>query len=333
VLAPFHAFLGGDLDTESFSFFGNATWPLIEEKLNLRVGARYTNDTKKIDEYNIVTVAAFPTLARTATDQTSWGEDTYEAIVEYFPFEKTMLYAKASTGFKAGGYNAGALTPAFDPETAMSYEVGLKTRFFDGRVDLGIAAFHTDYDDLQTAQVGTLTVIVSNAAEAKMQGIELEGSVLFTDGFRLSGTFAYLDATFEEYMNRDTANPAAGIQDLSGLNLPNAPEVTFSITPEYSFSIGGVGTFKLFGVYSYSSRDYLEQFNHNHFSQPSVDLFDAGASFETVNGKILVSAYGKNLTDEEVLNSLFVSSGITLAVGSGDVSPPRTYGVRVQYNF
>lgn len=333
VLVPFHALLGGDLDTESYAFFGNASWPVIEDKLNVRVGARYTNDTKEIDEYNIVTVAAFPTNARAGSDQTSWGEDTYQAVVEYFPFEKTMLYANVSTGFKAGGYNAGALTPAFDPENVTSYELGLKSRFFDDRADASIAVFYADYEDLQTAQVGPLTVIVSNAAKAEMQGVELEGSVVITDGFRLSGTFAYLDATFEEYLNSDTANPGAGIQDLSGLNLPNAPEVTLSITPEYSFNIGALGRLTLFGLYSYRSRDYLEQFNHPHFSQPSVDLFDAGASFETVNGKVRVSAYGKNLTDEEVLNSLFVSSGITLAVGSGDVSLPRTYGVRVEYNF
>jgi iron complex outermembrane receptor protein len=333
LMVPFHASLGGDLDTTSQALFGNATWRAIEDKLNLQAGVRYTRDEKEIDEFNAIEIGPFPPIGGSANQDESWSEVTYLAGVEYFPLEKTMLYANVSTGFKAGGFNAGALTPAFDPETALNFELGLKSRFLDDRADVSLAVFNTDYEDLQVAQVVNLTVIVDNAAQARLRGVELEGTVALTQAFHLSGSLAILEAEFEEYQTLDQANPGAGVQDLEGRNLPNAPEFTMSLVPEYTFDIASYGSLTIYGAYSYQSRVYLDQFNNLPFSQESVELYDVGATFMPYDGAIAVSVFGKNLTDEEVMNSLFVSSAITLSVGSAGVSPGRTYGVRIEYNF
>ena len=63
-----------------------------------------------------------------------------------------MVYAKASKGFKSGGFNGRANTAAesteYDPETVWSYEAGVKTRWFD-QLTLNATVFHNDYKDFQ----------------------------------------------------------------------------------------------------------------------------------------------------------------------------------------
>lgn len=59
-----------------------------------------------------------------------------------------MLYASATKGFKSGGYNTNAIQPAFDPETSINYEAGLKSKLFDDRLYLNLVAFYTQYSDM-----------------------------------------------------------------------------------------------------------------------------------------------------------------------------------------
>lgn len=331
ILIPVSINLGGDLDTESYAVFGNATWK-ISESFHLNAGLRYTDDKKKVSEFNDLG-GLFGPIPFTGVAENSWDEVTYNVGVQYFPFEKTMLFVTLSKGFKGGGYNVGALTPAFDPEKALNVEAGVKARFFGDRAELNATVFYTNYDNLQVAQVIGFSSIVSNAAKAKLQGLEIEGALAITDAFRLRGTFSYLDATFKEYSNVDIANFFAGVQDLSGRHLPNSPEVSFSIVPEYTVDVGNLGTLTMYGAFYWQDRTFLEPFNNQKFSQKAVGRFDVGATLESDEGGWRITAYGKNLGDKEVLNSLIVGSATIGAPGISNVSSARTYGVRVEYNF
>src|SRR3546814_8004504 len=97
--------------------------------------------------------------------------------------DDVLLYGSIARGYKSGGFQGlsgtaeGASTP-YDPEFAWSYEVGAKTDWFDRRLRLNIAAFRTDYSDLQISQLVPLCcVVVSNAAKARIKGVEVEAVV------------------------------------------------------------------------------------------------------------------------------------------------------------
>ena len=122
-----------------------------------------------------------------------------------------MFYGLYSKGFRAGGFNGrpgggqylAASTP-YDPETVDNYEVGMKSEWLDGRMRLNVSAFMMDYQDKQEEQsvpvaagTGQQTLVV-NAAEASIDGIEVDFSWLATANFTLEGNLGLLDAKYDE---------------------------------------------------------------------------------------------------------------------------------------
>src|SRR3546814_9065347 len=82
---------------------------------------------------------------------------------------------------------------------------------------VNLAAFRTDYSDLQISQLVPLCcVVVTNAAKARIKGFEIETVVRPAAWLQLDGSYAYLDAKFTEY-----AIPG---QDYTGNRLPRSPK-------------------------------------------------------------------------------------------------------------
>jgi outer membrane receptor protein involved in Fe transport len=125
-----------------------------------------------------------------------------------------MVYALASTGFKAGVFNsfymglpqnrgASSLDVDFDEEEVMNYEIGAKTSLLDGAAELNIALFRTSYDDLQASVFsGNTTFVVQNAAKATSQGVEIDGRWQATEQLMLQASVGYLDFAYDEFPNQ-----------------------------------------------------------------------------------------------------------------------------------
>ena len=119
--------------------------------------------------------------------------------------DSTRLYVTAVTGYKSGGFNNAGNTliiadKVVDPEDSLSFEAGAKIDLADGQGRLNIALFYTTFDDLQVARSDTTGVIVTtNAAEAVTQGIEIEGAWQLTENLTVGGSYAYLDAEYEDF--------------------------------------------------------------------------------------------------------------------------------------
>jgi iron complex outermembrane recepter protein len=130
---------------------------------------------------------------------------TYSASLQWAVSDDLNAYLSASSGFKAGGFNIGALgaSPAqaeFDPEEVMSYELGVKTALFNGRAQLNAAYFFTEIEDLQVAQfTGDASFIVQNAAEAEVQGLELDARLQVTRNLGVTAAASYTDFEFTSF--------------------------------------------------------------------------------------------------------------------------------------
>src|SRR5271168_461027 len=90
-----------------------------------------------------------------------------------------MGYFSFSQGFKDGGWTTRLVAPApnniaptFGPETADTYEVGLKSEFLDNRVRANLAVFDTEYSDLQTTVFDGISPVFQNAGSARIRGAE-----------------------------------------------------------------------------------------------------------------------------------------------------------------
>src|SRR5690606_35666344 len=127
----------------------------LSDQSLVALGARYTIDRKA--GYSAVTGPLNPILKNIAGDRLvrfskSWEAFTPRIVVRFEPNDDLNFYATVARGFKGGGFTAGlptevGLATPFDPEKATNYELGAKTRLFDRRMLLNVAAFRQDTND------------------------------------------------------------------------------------------------------------------------------------------------------------------------------------------
>ena len=139
---------------------------------------------------------------------------TWSLNLQYDLTDSIMGYAMAATGYKAGGFNSFYMGLArgqgadsrevdFEEEEVLTYEAGLKMGLLDGAAELNLAIFRTEFDDLQAAVfAGNTTFEVQNAAEATLQGVELDGRWQATDNLMLQAALGYLDFEYDEFPNQ-----------------------------------------------------------------------------------------------------------------------------------
>ena len=119
----------------------------VNDQLDIIGGVRITDDHKYGD-------FIFGTLAAPKNKPFDYKrtKPNYLIGVNYKPNDDILLYAKFSTAFVAGGSVAGV---AFEPETAVSWEGGVKAEFLDKRLRTNLAVYTATYKNYQTAQGST----------------------------------------------------------------------------------------------------------------------------------------------------------------------------------
>jgi outer membrane receptor protein involved in Fe transport len=218
-----------DQQAEVYAAYGQADFTLTNS-LELTVGLRYTIEDKDARQTvfgsNFGTTTpnnnlATPLAVFLETTAHDFGPDllnrrenkiTYVASLQWAPIDQVNTYLSASTGFKSGGFNGVAFGPSpqaaeVDNEELISYEAGIKTKLFNGAGQLNAAYFFTKFEDLQVAQfTGDTAFIVQNAAEAEVQGLELEARFQFSKDFGVTLAAAYTDFEFTSFPNASCTN-------------------------------------------------------------------------------------------------------------------------------
>jgi iron complex outermembrane receptor protein len=351
--------LDTDYEADSWSFFFEGDYQLTDQ-LAVTLGARYVDEEKTLsisgngglptafstfpggrmaDGSDPATSGA-PASNFTGPQSSSWDDTIYRIALKYDWNDSVNTYLSYSTGFRSGGYNGrGAsflpATEAYDPETVSSLEVGLKAELMDGRMSLNIAAFTSDYDDKQeeinvadpSSGTGQSTV-VRNAAKASIQGLEVEWNMLLTEGWTVGAFLGLLDAEFDSFQ----ANLGYGERDNSDLKLRRVPETSFGVHTTYQTDIGkGEATFSM----NYGWKDDYEIANATNEVQGHIDahgILNIGADYEI--GPIKISAYGRNMSDEDVYTHAFVvAPGPANLFAFATPREPRNYGLEVTYSF
>lgn len=244
-----------------------------------------------------------------------------------------MAYVSYSEGFKSGGFDGTARDAAsaergFDEEQARQLEIGLKSQFLDDRIRLNLAAFHIDYTDLQVFQlVDGASLVVSNAADATSQGFEAEMWAVLTDQWRLRGSYAYLDATYDTFINSDG-------QDFSGNRLTRSPKHSYNLGLNFDTPVSDNMAISALAEYSYRSRIFYDPDNFPLVGDSSLGLVNASVTL-AVGDQWEFSLWGHNLTDEVYRTNVIDGRGpFNLSqTGSAVIGPPRMWGVTAGYRF
>jgi iron complex outermembrane recepter protein len=315
----------------------------------------------------------------TATDFT--GSATFtdfspRAGIAWKPNASHNLYATYSQGFKGGGFDprgSGAAAPdldgdgvvdeddikqflKFEPEEVTAFEVGHKATWLDGRVNTRLALFWNDYDDIQIpGSVGVDTTgdgvndsfigVTTNAAEARIRGVELEGYAklsddLFGAGHDLSATWAlgFIDAEFRKFIN------AFGMDISDQATFQNTPKRTANLGFDYSWPLriyGHSGTFSFLPRVAYRSSTNQFEVESTLLDQPGYTLYNASLVWAADDGRWEFGIHGRNLCDKRYIiagwdfiddATLAPQLGLegTLTAFYGD---PRTVTATVKVNF
>ncbi|MEW4448747.1 TonB-dependent receptor [Qipengyuania sp. JC766] len=346
----------GDVDTETWSVFGDFTYDLSDQ-LSLSLGGRYTWDKRTSQILRTSFVGGFSDLfggtgVPFAVTSDFNGERSFEKFtprgsISFKPNENHNFYFTYSKGFKGGGFDPRGQTTgapdidgdgdvdyedqfaflSFDPETVDSYELGWKASLLDNRLNLSLAGFLGDYSDVQIpGSIGldtnndgindTFVGVTTNAASADINGVEFEGNAL------VGRDFAGLGSRFN-------VNWAVGYLDakynefIDNFGNDVADQRVFQNTPEWTVSTTAnlglpVATGMLDFIGSISMRSDASQFEvpNRLLDQDGFVLLDASIVYSSDDDRWSIGVHGKNLTDKR-----YIVAGYNFVAGDGINAP------------
>lgn len=328
-----------DMVVDNIAIYTQGSYQLTEQ-WSLTAGFRFTYEEKEFTRSQFKpdssAVLGFPFFSvPLATLRDSWSNFSPKAGVEYKVNDDTLVYASFTKGFRSGTFNGRggapeAVSESVEPEEVTSYELGLKTEFFDNRARANFAFYFNDYDDLHIQQVlvtstGGFSVFLLNAASAKTWGGEAELTLVPHANWELSGSLGYTHAEIKEISAADSA--ASGIN--AGDKLRKTPEWTFHLAASYTHPLS-YGDLNLRLAYAWRDELFHNADNNPLSLEDSLGLLDARATFRSTDGKWEISAFGTNLTDEVYYNDIFVPGG---AEQVNYWARGREYGVSLRYYF
>ncbi len=335
-----------DVEANSAAAFGQVSYSL-NDQFKFTGGLRYTYDEKDAVGGTVVTIIFVPGIVEIVngsqdfTPDDDWDHVTWKLGADWFIDDDTMAYGSVSTGFKAGGFNFGvAGVESYDPEEITAFEIGIKTRFAEDRMQLNGALFYYDYEDLQVFQVVDQTIVVRNAAEADIYGAELEFVAVPIDPLQIDISVGLLSTEYKNFvlpsnLFLDPPAPPDAAQptdvDVSGNQLINAPNWSGHIGVQYTFGLERFGELTA-RVQGYFTDDiYLRALNLEPYDvQEDYTTWDAKLIWESPERHWRAEAFIYNFNDEDVINNQEVTdTGIYFA----NLNEPQRWGFVFGYRY
>ena len=278
--------------------------PTLDVLLGVRLNhTRETASGLAIDNTGPAPVVAFDgSDGRTTTRVSGLAGVSWHAWAE--GKNNLALYADWRNTFKPLAIDFGpeAEVQVLEPETANSYEIGLKTQLMDGALDLDASIFQMDFKNgLTYAPDGAGSYVRANAGASRFKGFEVETTYELLRDLRLSAHYANHDARFTSYILDDGT-------DVSGKRIEMSPTQT-----------GGIGL--LFGqpsgttaslVATFVGERYLDKANAVQVG--GYATLDATVGFRFGRYGFRLSGY--NLTDRRDATSLSDLHGSVTVTGT-----------------
>lgn len=293
----------------------------VSDDVRVLFGLRYTDDEvtyshKRVnnDQYGRRGVGVRPT-----TEDTNFKGGTDETNVsgklglQWDVNEDSMLYATASQGYKGPGFNVyynfkanGDDSAPISEETSDSLELGYK--YTSGSLMLNAAIFRTDISDFQANNFdcsdGTCITRLTNAGDVTTQGIELDFTWRPMENLTLFGGIASIDAEIDEF---NCPTGATGCSSRSGLDVPFAPDLKYSLMAEYVIPMENMDII-LNGSFVHTDEQVATLPGNDGTENPAAvlpeyDIINASIGFSFDDDRYRISLIGKNLGDEQYVTT------------------------------
>lgn len=308
-------------DSDTFSVYGQGTH-LLSKQTRITLGLRveyFDLDAEDLSEM------------RPDVDFDDWlfgGKLTFEHDLN----EDQTAFASITRGYKAGGANIDprldpSLPSDYDTERLWNYEIGLRSDWFNNRLQSQITLFYLDRDDAQLRDsAGTginFTYLTVNGAGAQHYGLEAETNWYISENWTFNLAAGLLETNRDSY-----TDPGNSTNQIEERDLSNAPSYTYTVRLNYQPEKG------LFaGLETVGSDDYFESNSHR----------EKRDAYAIVNGSVgyrwdqwTLTLWTKNLFDEEYAERVFFFNNTDFsAVNTRYEAPaaPRTFGVTANYRW
>ncbi|GAA0652092.1 TonB-dependent receptor [Brevundimonas lenta] len=319
--------------SESKAIYGQATWTpdVMADALHITVGGRYTWDDKD------GVLSTVNNVATNFTFETSTDRFDPLVTVAWEATDEVNVYAKYSTGYRAGGASSRSLTyRSFDAEEVKAYEIGLKSDLFDNRLRLNAALYAMDREGSQI-DFSLVTVIgastrntletVNAPGTTKIRGLELEGQFQATENLRLSAAYAYTDTEIPP-----TENPFTGV--VQPVFIVFTPKNAANVAADWESPLSN-GTFRAHIDASYA--DATQTFDQSAVKNDSSFIVNgrlaiSDLQFAAGAPMVELALWSRNLLDEAHVYRRDPANRATLG-DYGNFNAPRTFGLEMTVRY
>lgn len=326
---------GLDSEYKEIAGFGTITYYFVPQ-FDVSVGARYSRNDQTAEQ--------FGTAVLTGTQSSDDSVTTYSAAARWRPNEWTTVYGRVASGYRPGGPNVlsafGTIPPTFEPDTAVNYEIGVKSDIIPGLLRLDAAVFRVDWDNIQLLVSDGVVSGNGNGGTARSQGVEWTATVTPVEGLTAVLAGAYTDAQLTS-----PTDPPGGLVLTGGREgdpLPDSPIWSSSLDIDYEWTAFNDSRAYVGGSWRYVGKrksgfdpTLLDAFGAPQIELPSYHTIDlrAGVDVESYS----VELYVKNLADKRTPLTFGGYGGVPPSTpepnGAASVLRPRTIGLTLTARF
>jgi iron complex outermembrane receptor protein len=302
----------------------------------------------------------------------NWHSPTGTLGLEWTPDPNTLAYLKYSRGYKSGGFNASTISasPESLPEHLDAIELGGK-EVFNRTFQVNGALFYYNYTDKQIPLTLPATTVggpnissIVNIPKVKSYGAEFETIWQPWANMQFLLDYSYLSATIKGQSGSCAipppntpsscyANTVSGVfENTNGDTVPESTRNKVAANANYTWHFTP-GSLNYSVSYVWKDRTHDSIFSEDYFVAPSYSQVDMRLSWNDAADRFTIFGYIKNLQNKlgyDGVGAFNVNQAAPgtracgfnqTAVGPNPyycdqqlgLTPPRTYGVEVQYRL
>ena len=362
---------GTELETWALAGFGQSTY-YFTDQFSFTAGLRYTAERKqgayrgcyndgtrsRTDlrgrDFETCMALNYPDPTADNFDANTLTEDESATQVRFSGWspmfraqyewnDDVMTYLTWSRGYQAGGYNPRPSASddrtfkPYDEEDLYTWELGIKSRWFDNRLQFNAAGYYNDGQNYQITtflpEAATVT-LVENAGRVRVRGAEVEILAAPVDSVRLMLTYSWIKAGYSEFNVPDLANPGSLLDISRTREWPHTPEHKISGQLQYAFNPQDWGSLTFTAAFvRETERTWMATAAANaHILGKPYTKFDFRADLRDAFGHegLSLAVVGKNIADEEYKCCQGIDFGFWQGGGYGY---PRQIYVELGYEF
>jgi iron complex outermembrane receptor protein len=291
------------------------------------------------------------------TRRAAFNDVSPRFVVQYDATADVHLYASATRGYKAGGFNSVQVNSFFEPEKVWNFEGGIKSELFDRHVRFNLSGYYFKYSNRQALSLanigGAVPQYITLSGDSEAYGLDLDTQFVISRDFSVTGTAGLIDSKWVKRVEqgRDSLGQSIDV-DLAGQ--PTGEPVFRGILGLHYKHDTGTGTIFGDASYSYTSRQRLNAAARSINAYLATPVAAGGSGVDLskidklwaprniINAKIgwrspgerySIALFAENLLNEKYLRTLNTITADTFHTPYVRRDQPGFYGIELGLKF